>query len=176
MNDDGRVHYDLTDKRVWGAGYRGLVGGAIAKIADINLYWAHCRQHGADFVLALPTNLYGPGDNFHPEPSHVIPALIRRLHEAKVDGDDQITVWGGGTPMRGSLYADDGADAILHNIKRDPGECHLNLGTGADVTPRKVIDVSRIKALGRQATIDLETGLAQTYDWYLRHIDEARAV
>jgi GDP-L-fucose synthase len=177
---------------------------AIAKIAGIKLCQAHRRQHGCDFVSAMPTNLYGPNDNFHPEHSHVIPALIRRFHEAKVNGDDQVTVWGTGTPMREFLYVDDCADAIVHLLKHFSGERHLNVGTGTDVTirelaetvkrvagfdgelvwdtskpdgtPRKVMDVSRLHALGWRAQTDLETGLAKTYDWYLRHLDEARAV
>jgi GDP-L-fucose synthase len=177
---------------------------AIAKIAGIKLCQAHRRQHGCDFVSAMPTNLYGPGDNFHPEHSHVIPALIRRFHEAKMNGDSQVTVWGSGTPMREFLYVDDCADAVVHILKHYSGERHLNVGTGTDVTirelaetvkrvvgfegelawdttkpdgtPRKLMDVSRIQALGWRARTDLEAGLAKTYDWYLRHIDEARAV
>jgi GDP-L-fucose synthase len=177
---------------------------AVAKIAGIKLCQAHRRQHGSDFVSAMPTNLYGPGDNFHPEHSHVIPALIRRFHEAKVNGDRQVTVWGSGTPMREFLYVDDCADAVVHLLKHYSGERHLNVGTGEDVTiaelaqtvkrvvgfegelvwdtskpdgtPRKVMDVSRINALGWRAQVDLETGLARTYDWYLRHLDRARAI
>ncbi|WP_242480788.1 GDP-L-fucose synthase family protein, partial [Rhodovibrio sodomensis] len=177
---------------------------AVAKIAGIKLCQAHRRQHGVDFVSAMPTNLYGPGDTFHPEHSHVIPALIRRFHEAKVNGDREVTVWGSGTPMREFLYVDDCADAVVHILKHYSGEHHLNVGTGADVTirqlaetikqvvgfegelvwdttkpdgtPRKVLDVARINALGWRAQVDLETGLARTYDWYLRHIDEARTV
>ena len=177
---------------------------AVAKIAGIKLCQAHRRQHGADFVSAMPTNLYGPGDNFHPEHSHVIPALIRRFHEAKVNGDRQVTVWGSGTPMREFLYVDDCAEAVVHILKHYSAEGHLNVGTGQDVTikelaqtvkrvvgfqgelvwdtskpdgtPRKVMDVSRINALGWRARTDLETGLARTYEWYRRHLDEARAV
>jgi GDP-L-fucose synthase len=152
----------------------------------------------------MPTNLYGPGDNFHPEHSHVIPALIRRFHEAKVNGDSQVTVWGSGTPMREFLYVDDCADAIVHLLKHYSGERHLNVGTGTDVTirelaetvkrvvgfdgelawdttkpdgtPRKVMDVSRINALGWRAQVNLETGLKRTYDWYLLNLDATRAV
>jgi GDP-L-fucose synthase len=177
---------------------------SIAKIAGIKLCQAHRRQHGADFVSAMPTNLYGPGDNFHPEHSHVIPALIRRFHEAKMNGDSQVTVWGSGTSMREFLYVDDCADAVVHILKHYSGERHLNVGTGTDVTirelaetvkrvvgfegelawdttkpdgtPRKLMDVSRLEALGWRARTDLEAGLAKTYDWYLGHIDEARAV
>jgi GDP-L-fucose synthase len=177
---------------------------AVAKIAGIKLCQAHRRQHGCDFVSAMPTNLFGPHDNFHPEHSHVIPALLRRFHEAKVNGDRQVTVWGTGTPMREFLYVDDCADAVVHLLKHYSGERHLNVGTGTDVTirelaetvkrvvgfdgelvwdtdkpdgtPRKVMDVSRLHALGWRARTDLETGLARTYDWYLRNIDQARAV
>jgi GDP-L-fucose synthase len=158
---------------------------AVAKIAGIKLCQAHRRQHGCDFVSAMPTNLYGPSDNFHPEHSHVIPALIRRFHEAKVNGDRQVTVWGTGTPRREFLYVDDCADAVVHLLKHYSGEQHLNVGfngelvwdtTKPDGTPRKMLDVTRINALGWQAQVELETGLARTYDWYLRHIDEARAV
>jgi GDP-L-fucose synthase len=177
---------------------------AIAKIAGIKLCQAHRRQHGADFVSAMPTNLYGPGDNFHPEHSHVIPALIRRFHEAKVNGDSEVTVWGTGRPTREFLYVDDCADAIVHILKHYSGERHLNVGTGAEVTiaelaetvkrvvgfdgelvwdtskpdgtPRKVMDVTRIEAVGWRAQTDLETGLSKTYDWYLRNVERARAV
>jgi GDP-L-fucose synthase len=177
---------------------------ALAKIAGVKLCQAHRRQHGCDFVSAMPANLYGPGDNFHPEHSHVIPALIRRFHAAKVNGDWRVTGWGSGTPRREFLYVDDCADAVVHLLKHYSGECHLNVGIGRDITiaelaqtvkrvvgfdgdivwdtskpdgtPRKVLDISRITALGWQARTDLETGLARTYDWYLRHLDEARAV
>jgi GDP-L-fucose synthase len=177
---------------------------AIAKIAGIKLCQAHRRQHGCDFVSAMPTNLYGPGDNFHPEHSHVIPGLIRRFHEAKQRGDAEVTVWGSGRPMREFLYVEDCADAVVHILKYYSGAEHLNVGTGQDVTiadlaatiaevvgfrgrlvwdtskpdgtPRKLLDVSRLQALGWQARVPLKDGLRRTYDWYLAHQAEARAV
>jgi GDP-L-fucose synthase len=177
---------------------------AIAKIAGIKLCQAHRRQHGCDFVSAMPTNLYGPGDNFHPEHSHVIPGLIRRVHEAKQRGDAEVTVWGSGSPMREFLYVEDCADAVVHILKHYSGAEHLNVGTGQDVTiadlaatiaevvgfrgrlvwdtskpdgtPRKLLDVSRLQALGWQARVPLKDGLRRTYDWYLAHQAEARAV
>jgi GDP-L-fucose synthase len=152
----------------------------------------------------MPTNLYGPGDNFHPEHSHVIPGLIRRFHEAKQRGDAKVTVWGSGRPMREFLYVEDCADAVVHILKYYSGAEHLNVGTGQDVTiaelaatiaevvgfrgrlvwdtskpdgtPRKLLDVSRLQALGWQARVPLKDGLRRTYDWYLAHQAEARAV
>ena len=183
---------------------------AVAKIAGIKLCEAFNRQYGTDYRSLMPTNLYGPNDNFHPENSHVLPALIRRFHEAKEQQAKEVVVWGSGTPMREFLHVDDLADAVafVMGIARedywrniDPRESHLNLGTGVDVsirslaelvreiigfkgaisfdsskpdgTPRKLLDVSRLKAMGWSAGIKLEDGLKQTYEWYLSSDDNA---
>jgi len=168
---------------------------AIAKIAGIKLCQAYRRQHGCDFISAMPCNLYGPGDNFHPENSHVPAALLRRIHEARVAGDRAVTVWGTGRPRREFLYVDDLADACVFLMKHYSGEPHVNVGTGTDISiadfaalikkvvgyegelrfdtsrpdgmMRKVLDVSMIANLGWKASTQLEAGLAQFYDWYL---------
>jgi GDP-L-fucose synthase len=174
---------------------------AVAKIAGIKLCQAYRRQYGFDAISLMPTNLYGPGDNFHPEQSHVIPGLLRRFHEAKRDGLDEVVVWGSGTPRREFLYVDDLAEAICHLLGVYSGEEIVNVGTGEDLsvrelagvlkdvvgypgtlrfdaskpdgTPRKVLDVSRLNALGFRAKVALREGLERTYAWYLEH--EARA-
>ncbi len=168
---------------------------AIAKIAGIKLCQAYRREFGDDFISAMPTNLYGPGDNFHPENSHVPAALIRRFHEAKCAGARQATVWGTGRPRREFLFVDDLADACVFLLERYSDESHVNVGTGRDVTiadfaetvrkvvgfrgelvfdptrpdgmPRKLLDVSRITALGWRARTPLEEGLARTYAWFV---------
>jgi GDP-L-fucose synthase len=168
---------------------------AIAKIAGIMLCQAYRRQYGCDFISAMPTNLYGPGDNFDLESSHVMPALIRKCHEAKVAGRDSVEIWGTGRPRREFLYVDDLADALVHLMRNYSDEGHINVGTGTDVTirelaetvaevvgfeggfaydstkpdgtPRKLLDVSRLSALGWQAKTALRDGLAETYDWFL---------
>jgi len=168
---------------------------AVAKIAGIKLCQAYRRQHGCDFIAAMPTNLYGPGDNFHPENSHVPAALLRRIHEAKIAGDPAVTVWGTGRPRREFLYVDDLADACVFLLKRYSGESHVNVGTGTDIsiadfaalikkvvgyqgelvhdtskpdgTMRKLLDVSTIAKLGWTASMPLEEGLARFYEWYL---------
>lgn len=168
---------------------------AVAKIAGIKLCQAYRRQFGADFISAMPTNLFGPGDNFDLESSHVAAALLRKAHEAKRDGAETLTVWGSGTPKREFLYVDDCADALVHLLARYSGESHVNIGTGQDVTirelavtiasvvgyrgafrydttkpdgtPRKLLDVSRLRQLGWTATTTLRDGLAKTYDWYV---------
>ncbi len=179
---------------------------AIAKIAGIKLCESYNRQYGRDYRSFMPTNLYGPHDNFHPENSHVIPAMMRRFHEAKCRGDKQVTVWGGGTPMREFLHVDDMAAASIYVMELDnavyqtytmPMLSHINVGTGADCTirelaetmkrvvdftgelifdtskpdgtPRKLLDVSRLKKLGWQASITLEHGLRDTYAWFLQN-------
>ena len=184
---------------------------AVAKIAGIKLCESFNRQHGRDYRSVMPTNLYGPGDNFHPDNSHVIPALMRRFHEAAQRGDAEVVVWGSGTPMREFLHVDDMAAASVHvmNLPRDtwqahtqPMLSHLNVGTGVDCSirelaeavarvtgfrgrlvwdaskpdgaPRKLMDVSRLAALGWKASITLEEGLRDTYAWFRAHAAEIR--
>lgn len=173
---------------------------AIAKIAGIMQCQAYRRQHGADFISCMPTNLYGPGDNFDLESSHVIPALMRKVHEAKLGGRNSVGIWGTGTPRREFLHVDDMADAVVFLLKNYSDEMHLNVGTGTDIsicelatllgdivgfegsfdydtskpdgTPRKLLDVSRLTALGWTAKIPLREGLAETYRWFSSQADE----
>ncbi|QIB50798.1 GDP-L-fucose synthase [Pseudomonas sp. OIL-1] len=184
---------------------------AIAKIAGIKLCESYNRQYGRDYRSVMPTNLYGPHDNYHPENSHVIPALLRRFHEATQRGDEEVVVWGSGTPMREFLHVDDMAAASVHVMNLDnsvyqqhtqPMLSHINVGTGQDRTirelaetisqvtgfqgrltfdaskpdgtPRKLMDVSRLAALGWNAQIGLEDGLRDAYSWFVEHMDEAR--
>jgi GDP-L-fucose synthase len=177
---------------------------AIAKIAGIKLCESYNRQYGTDYRSVMPTNLYGPGDNYHPENSHVIPALIRRFHEAKAQGADKVVIWGTGTPKREFLYVDDMAEACVHVMDLDPGSyaantqpmlSHINVGSGEDVTilelarlvarvvgfagrietdpskpdgtPRKLMDVGRLRALGWKPRVGLEEGLARAYRDFL---------
>lgn len=167
---------------------------AIAKIAGIKLCQAYARQRGADFFSVMPTNLYGPGDNFDLASSHVLPALIRKFHEAKLAGREAVEIWGTGTPRREFMHVDDLAQACLFLMDHPDPPDLVNVGVGRDVsilevaelirgvvgfegdlvfdaskpdgTPRKLLDVSRIAALGWQATIPLEEGLADTYRWF----------
>lgn len=185
---------------------------AIAKIAGIKLCESYNRQYGRDYRSVMPTNLYGPNDNFHPENSHVIPALLRRFHEAVQRGDDEVVIWGSGNPMREFLHVDDMAAASVHimELARETYDTHtsmmlshINVGTGMDCsirelaemiaevtgfegrlmfdatkpdgTPRKLLDVSRLNALGWQANISLKDGLRDVYDWYVRNTEQARA-
>lgn len=185
---------------------------AVAKIAGIKLCESYNRQYGRDYRSVMPTNLYGENDNFHPENSHVIPALMRRFHEAVQQNADEVVIWGSGKPMREFLHVDDMAAASVYVMNLDeetyrsqtqPMLSHINVGTGIDCTirelaetmakvtgfagslifdsskpdgtPRKLMDVSRLRALGWEAAIPLEEGLARTYDWYLRNIDGIRA-
>ncbi|MEY8831014.1 GDP-L-fucose synthase family protein [Sedimentitalea sp. XS_ASV28] len=186
---------------------------AIAKIAGIKLCESYNRQYGTDYRSVMPTNLYGPGDNFHPENSHVLPALILRFHKAVAEGADEVVIWGSGTPMREFLHVDDMAAASLFVMDLDdatyqretqPMLSHINVGSGTDVTirelaetvarvtgftgklvfdsskpdgaPRKLMDVSRLDRLGWRASIPLEQGISDTYDWFLsRPADELRA-
>ncbi|HLY58263.1 MAG TPA: GDP-L-fucose synthase [Stellaceae bacterium] len=171
---------------------------AVAKIAGIKLCQAYRRQYGCGFISAMPTNLYGPWDNFDPVSSHVAPAMIRRLHEAKETGAEAIQIWGTGTPRREFLHVDDLADACVFLLERYDGEVAINVGTGEDVTinelveitarvvgwqgriehltdkpdgtPRKLLDVSRLAALGWRARIGLEEGMRTTYQWYLENV------
>jgi len=167
---------------------------AVAKIAGIKLCQAYRRQYGSNFISAMPTNLYGPNDNFDLESSHVVPALLRKFHEAKLSGTDEVVVWGTGAPRREFLHVDDLADALLHLMKSYESERPINVGAGADVTirelaeiirdvvapevqlvfdskkpdgmPRKLLDVSRLHRSGWRHRIDLREGLATTYDWF----------
>ena len=184
---------------------------AVAKIAGIKLCESYNRQHGVDYRSVMPTNLYGPGDNFHPDNSHVMPALIRRFHGAARDGLDEVLIWGSGTPRREFLHVDDMAAASLfvlnlpkdiYEKNTDPMLSHINVGTGTDIsilelaqliarvtgfrgqintdaskpdgTMRKLMDVGRLFQMGWSARIQLEQGLADTYEWYLSNIETAR--
>jgi GDP-L-fucose synthase len=177
---------------------------AIAKIAGIKLCESYNRQHGADFRSVMPTNLYGPGDNYHGENSHVIPALIRRFHEAKEAGAPAVTIWGTGSPRREFLFVDDMAEACVHVMELDratydantePMRSHINVGSGEEIsirdvaahvakavgytgrietdpskpdgTPRKLMDVSRLRALGWKPRVPLDDGLAVAYRDFL---------
>lgn len=168
---------------------------AIAKIAGIKMCQAYRKQYGFDAISAMPTNLYGPGDNFHPENSHVLPALIRRFHEAREVGADRVTIWGTGTPKREFLYVDDLADGLLCLMEHYSGESQVNVGCGEDLsilslaqliaevigykgeictdpskpdgTPRKLLDVSKINELGWRAQTSLRTGISATYESFL---------
>jgi GDP-L-fucose synthase len=174
---------------------------AIAKIAGILHVQAMRRQHGHRWISAMPTNLYGPGDNFDLAASHVLPAMIRKFHEAKATGGP-VTLWGTGTPRREFLHVDDMAAACLHLLNTYDGDEHVNVGTGSDVsiaelasivakvvgydgpvqwdtgkpdgTPRKLLDVSKLSALGWQAAIPLDEGIAATYRWFLERHGEVR--
>lgn len=174
---------------------------AIAKIAGIKLCQAYRRQHGCDFISAMPTNLYGPCDTFDLRASHVIPALIAKIHQAKENGADAVEIWGTGRPRREFLYVDDLADALVFLMKNYSDEPHVNVGTGTDVTiadlaeatarvvgftgrfeydpdkpdgtPRKLLDVSHLAAMGWTATTELEEGLRLAYEWYLENVATA---
>jgi GDP-L-fucose synthase len=184
---------------------------AIAKIAGIKMCESYNRQYGTDYRSVMPTNLYGPGDNFHPENSHVLPALIRRFHEAKKQSLDEVVIWGSGKPRREFLHVDDMADASLfvldlpkkvYEANTQPMLSHINVGTGTDVsiaelaalvaaatgyagritqdtskpdgTMQKLMDVSRLADMGWKADIGLQTGIEQTYAWYLANMDRLR--
>jgi GDP-L-fucose synthase len=168
---------------------------AIAKIAGIKLVQAYRKQYGRDWISAMPTNLYGPGDNFDLASSHVLPALMRKAHEAKITKADTITIWGTGTPLREFLHADDCADAIVYLLKNYSGDSHINVGSGQDLsileltqlvcqavgfeggiqcdptkpdgTPRKLMSGAMLRALGWTPKISLTEGIAATYDWFL---------
>lgn len=174
---------------------------AIAKIAGLKLALAYRKQYGCDFISAMPTNLYGPGDNFDLQTSHVLPALMRKAHEAKLRGDKQIVIWGTGTPRREFLHVDDCADALVCLLQRYSGEQHVNVGAGEDIgildltklvsdvvgfrgeivndpskpdgTPRKLLNVDKLLALGWHPRISLREGIASTYRWFQDNIANA---
>lgn len=168
---------------------------AIAKIAGISLCRSYNRQYGTRFIAAMPTNLYGPNDNFDLEKSHVLPALIRKFHEAKVAGAPSVTIWGTGTPLREFIHVDDVADAALYLMRHHEGNDIVNIGSGEEIsirdlallvkkivgfegelvfdaskpdgTPRKLSDVSRLHSLGWRHRIGLEDGVRETYEWFV---------
>ena len=170
---------------------------AIAKIAGVKLVEAYRLEHGADFISAMPTNLYGPGDNFDPTTSHVLPALIRKAHAAKVAGDRTMTLWGTGSPRREFLHVDDCADALVFLMKTYSAGETVNVGSGEDLTildlarivceavgleveivhdlskpdgtPRKLMSGAKLANLGWSPRIDLREGVAETYRWFLEH-------
>ncbi|GLT60140.1 hypothetical protein SLA2020_368410 [Shorea laevis] len=170
---------------------------AVAKISGIKMCQAYRIQHKFDAISAMPTNLYGPNDNFHPENSHVLPALIRRFHEAKVQGAKQVVVWGTGSPLREFLHVDDLADAVVFLMEKYSGLEHVNVGSGKEVTikelaelvkevvgfegelvwdsskpdgtPRKLMDSSKLANLGWSPNVSLKDGLVDTYKWYLEN-------
>lgn len=170
---------------------------AIAKIAGIELCKSYNRQHGTDYISVMPTNLYGPGDNFDLQTSHVLPALIRKFYDAKERGDESVTVWGTGEPRREFLHVDDLADACVYLMDNYSGSEIVNIGVGEDVSirelaelvrdvvgyegdivhdaskpdgaPRKLLDVSRLRGLGWEAGIPLRKGVEETYRWYVEH-------
>ena len=175
---------------------------AIAKIAGLKLCEAYRKQHGVDYISGMPTNLYGPGDNFDLEKSHVIPALMRKAHEAKTSGEKNLTIWGSGKPRREFLHVDDCADALVFLLKNYSGAQHVNVGSGEDVTiaelaatimaivglegelqfdtskpdgtPRKLMSGERLAKMGWRPSIELEEGLRSTYEWFLENRSTAR--
>jgi len=175
---------------------------AIAKIAGVKMCQAYRREFGFNAISLMPTNLYGPGDNFDLQNSHVLPALIRRFHEAKLRGDETISIWGTGTPRREFLHVDDLADAVMYLLKNYEDEAIVNIGWGEDVTirelaelvmsvsgfqgrlvfdeskpdgtPRKLLDTTRLTTLGWRPKIPLKAGIESTYAWFREHVAEAR--
>jgi GDP-L-fucose synthase len=177
---------------------------AIAKIAGIKLCQAYRKQYGSDFISAMPTNLYGPNDNFDLTSSHVLPAMIRKFHDAKVQGRSEVTIWGTGAPLREFLHVDDLADACVFLMQRYGDALHINVGTGEEVSiaaladlvrrivhpaativyddskpdgmPRKLLDVSRLHALGWRHRTALGEGIEGTYEWFLSNQPTLRGV
>lgn len=171
---------------------------ALAKISGLKLIESYRREYGRKWISAMPTNMYGPGDNFDPQNSHVLPALIRRFHEAKISGAASVTCWGDGSPMREFLHADDLASACLFMLENYDGDVALNVGTGQDITirelteiiadvvgyrgeilwdtdkpngtPRKLLDVSKLQGLGWEPRLGLREGIASTYAWYVQSL------
>jgi GDP-L-fucose synthase len=174
---------------------------AIAKIAGIKLCEAYRMQHGRDYISAMPTNLYGPGDNFDLQSSHVLPALIRKVHEAKLEQNVTIPIWGTGSPKREFLHADDCADACVYLLEHYSGKLHINVGSGEDIsiadlahricdlldfngklefddskpdgTPRKLMSAKRLRDMGWAPTIGLDQGILGTYNWYLNQLSKS---
>lgn len=175
---------------------------AIAKIAGLEMCKFYKRQYGDDFISCMPTNLYGPNDNYDLSGSHVMPAMIRKFHEAKVNGKPSVELWGSGTPLREFLYVDDMADACVFLLEHYSGEEHVNIGTGKEVsikqlaetvqkqvefegeiiwnkdmpdgTPRKLTDVTKLHSLGWNHKVELEEGVGLAYQWFCENIDNAR--
>ena len=170
---------------------------AISKIAGLKLCQAFRQEHGDDFITAIPANLYGPGDNFDPDSGHVVSALIGRIHNAKINADPQIEIWGSGAPTRDFFYIDDCVDGLVHILANYSDPAPINLGTGAEISirelaetisqvigyegslvfdtsrpdgmPRKILDTSQMQASGWQSRTTLQAGLKATYDWYQKH-------
>jgi GDP-L-fucose synthase len=193
MNEDALLTGPLEPTNEW---------YAIAKIAGIKMCQAYRRQYGFNAISLMPTNLYGPGDNFDLQNSHVLPALMRRLHEARLRGDSEVVIWGTGTPRREFLHCDDLANAVVHLMRTYEGEQLINIGCGMDVsirelaelvarvvgfsgrlvydrtkpdgTPRKLLDVGRLAGLGWKARISLEEGVADTYRWFVANQTSVR--
>src|SRR6056297_1134109 len=173
---------------------------AIAKISGLKMCKHYNKQYGTNFISVMPTNLYGPNDNFDLETSHVLPALIRKFHEAKVNNEDEVVIWGTGKPKREFLHVDDLADAVVYLMNNYGGEKFVNIGVGKDIsiqelaelikdivgfegkivndtskpdgTPRKLLDVSRLNEIGWEANIGLREGIKNTYEWYKENEDE----
>ncbi|MDM9625975.1 GDP-L-fucose synthase [Rhizobium sp. S152] len=170
---------------------------AIAKIAGIKLAQSYRKQYGRDYISAMPTNLYGTGDNFDLKSSHVLPALLRKAHEGKIRGEKEIVLWGTGSPRREFLHADDCADALVFLMKNYSGETHVNVGSGSDLpilelaklvcrivgyegeitndlskpdgTPRKLMSADKLRSMGWEPSISLEDGIRSTYEWFVKH-------
>jgi len=175
---------------------------AVAKIAGVKMCQAYRREYGFNAISLMPTNLYGPGDNFDLQNSHVLPALIRRFHEAKLRGDETLSIWGTGTPRREFLHVDDLADAVIYLLKNYEDEAIVNIGWGEDITirelaelvmaasgyqgrlvfdpskpdgtPRKLLDTTRLTGLGWRPKISLKDGIETTYAWFREHVADAR--
>lgn len=177
---------------------------AVAKIAGVKLAQAYRKQYGCNFISAMPTNLYGPNDNFELETSHVLPALIRKVHQAKLRGDGEIVIWGSGAPRREFLHVDDCAEAVVHLAKFYSGDEHVNVGTGEDLaildlaklicevvgfegaithdlsrpdgTPRKLLNSERLRSLGWRPRVGLREGVAAVYTWFLGNVADVHEV
>ena len=204
-NPEGLSSGDLKADYIFISHFHGDHVGeayAIAKIAGLEMCKFFKRQYGDDFISCMPTNLYGPHDNYDLQGSHVLPAMIRKFHEAKVNGEESVELWGTGTPLREFLYVDDMADACVFLLENYSGEQHVNIGTGKEVTirqlaetvqktvgfegeivwntdmpdgtPRKLTDVTKLHGLGWTHRVELEEGVKLAYDWFKDNIKEAR--